>query len=194
MRLSIFFIFLIFILTGCSSVKTYKSPISLGNIKSSERFQLRVRTGDPVMDNLVYEMAFQQFGNDLPLKESEPYTGFMEITFVSSDQSAFVGSSTSLSVINANGQGWYTGKGLVGSTAKISSMGTSISSGTTLTWQNSTMLIVLKKTDSTRLWMADYNYKGGWEMSGFVVNTPDEAARLVLERLKEKFEDDFYDP
>jgi hypothetical protein len=53
------------------------------------------------------------------------------------------------------------------------------------------MMIVLKKTDGTRLWTADYNYKGGMEMSGFVVNTPDEAARLVLERLKDNFESDF---
>jgi hypothetical protein len=75
-----------FVLIGCSSVRTQKSPISLANIKSSERFQLKVRTGNPVIDNLVYEMAFQQFGNDLPLKETEPYTGAMEITFVSSDQ------------------------------------------------------------------------------------------------------------
>lgn len=70
-------------------------------------------------------------------------------------------------------------------------IGTFVSSGAVLTWQNSTMMIVLKKTDGTRLWTADYNYKGGMEMSGFVVNTPDEAARLVLERLKDNFESDF---
>lgn len=182
MRKSILFIFLIFFLSGCSSVKTYKAPVSLATIKSSERFQLKVHTGNPTMDNLIYEMALQQFGSVLPLKESEPYTGFMEITFVSSDQSSFIGSSTS----------WYTGSSQIGrGTASVAGMGTNISSGSVLTWQNSTMIIVLKKTDGTRLWTADYNYKGGMEMSGFVVNTPHEASRLVLERLKENFDDDF---
>jgi hypothetical protein len=191
MRQSIFFIFLIFFLNGCSSIKTHKAPISLAKIKSSERFQLKVRTGNPIMDNLVYEMAFQQFGNDLPLKESEPYTGVMEITFVSSDQSSFIGSSTSIGIANSSGNAWYTGSGRIGGTVRAAAIGTNMSSGTVLTWQNSTMMIVLKKADGTRLWTADYNYKGGMEMSGFVVNTPDEASRLVLERLKENFENDF---
>ncbi|MEI6779422.1 MAG: hypothetical protein WCQ21_00750 [Verrucomicrobiota bacterium] len=53
------------------------------------------------------------------------------------------------------------------------------------------MLIVVKKGDGERIWTADYKYKGGWEMSGWVVNTPDEAARLVIKRLKKKFDNDF---
>lgn len=146
-----------------------------------------VRTGNPVMDQLVYEMAFQQFGDALPLREAEPYTGTMEITFVSSDQSAYMGSSTSIGATNVLSSGWYTGKGHLRGVG----VRTSVSSGTTLIWQNSTMMIVLKKATGERLWSADYNYKGGWEMSGFVVNTPDEAARLVLSRLKENFLSDF---
>lgn len=53
------------------------------------------------------------------------------------------------------------------------------------------MLIVVKKGDGERIWTADYKYKGGWEMSGWVVNTPDEAARLVIKRLKKKFDNNF---
>ena len=49
------------------------------------------------------------------------------------------------------------------------------------------MLAVLRRADGERLWSADYNYKGGWEMSGWVVNTPDEAARLVTKRLKARY-------
>jgi len=53
------------------------------------------------------------------------------------------------------------------------------------------MLIVLKKSGGERIWTADYKYKGGWEMSGFSVNTPDEAARLLIKRLRNKFRNDF---
>jgi len=143
------------------------------------------------MDKLVYEMAYQQFGSLLPLKEKEPYTGVMEITFVSSDQSAFVGASSTVGSATAYGSGWYTSSGYVGGAVTATGSTSTISSGGVFTWQNSTMLIVLKKSDGERIWTADYNYKGGWEMSGFVVNTSDEAARLVLKRLKEKFESDF---
>ena len=66
-------------------------------------------------------------------------------------------------------------------------MGSTLSSGTFLEWQNSTMLAVLRRADGERLWSADYSYKGGWEMSGWVVNTPEEAARLVAKRLAARF-------
>jgi hypothetical protein len=115
----------------------------------------------------------------------------MEITFASSDQSWFAGSSSSMGSDTAYGSGWYNVTGYVGGTAALSGSSTTISSGGTFTWQNSTMLIVLKKSDGERIWTVDYNYKGGWEISGWVVNTPDEAARLVLKRLKEKFNKDF---
>ncbi|EIQ00887.1 hypothetical protein OpiT1DRAFT_05449 [Opitutaceae bacterium TAV1] len=65
------------------------------------------------------------------------------------------------------------------------------SHGSPFRWQNSTMIIVLKNNSGERLWLADYKYKGGWEFSGWVVNTPDEAARLLAERLKERFVKDF---
>jgi hypothetical protein len=143
------------------------------------------------MDKLVYEMAFLQFGDVLPLREQEPYTGVMEVTFASSDQSAFVGSSSTVGSATAYGSGWYSGSGYTGGTATVIGSSSTVSSGGTFTWQNSTMVIVLKRSDGQRIWTADYNYKGGWEMSGFSVNTPDEAARLVIKRLKNKLKNDF---
>lgn len=191
MRISIALASLAILFAGCSSVQTQKTNAPLSTIQASERFQLLVRTGNAVMDKLVYEMAYQQFSGLVPLREKEPYTGVMEITFASSDQSWFVGSSSTVGNATAYGSGWYSGTGYVGGTATVSGSSATVSSGGSFTWQNSTMLIVLKKEDGERLWTADYNYKGGWEMSGWVVNTPDEAARLVIKRLKQKFEDDF---
>jgi len=178
-------------LSGCSSVETQKTGAPLAKIQSSERFQLLVRTGNVVMDKLVYEMAYEQFSDVVPLREKEPYTGVMEVTFASSDQSWFVGGSSTVGNATAYGSGWYSRNGYAGGTATVTGTSSTISSGGAVTWQNSTMLIVLKKEDGERLWTADYNYKGGWELSGWVVNTPDEAARLVIKRLKQKFQDDF---
>ena len=191
MRTPIALTLLATLFSGCSSVQTQKTNAPLATIQSSERFQLLVRTGNVVMDKLVYEMAYQQFSGLVPLREKEPYTGVMEITFVSSDQTAFVGASSTLGNATAYGSGWYSRTGYIGGTATISGSSTTVSSSGSFTWQNSTMFIVLKKEDGERLWTADYNYKGGWEMSGWSVNTPDEAARLVIKRLKQKFEDDF---
>ena len=178
-------------LVGCSSVQTQKAAVPLASIQASERFQLMVRTGDGVMDKLVYEMAYQQFGGVLPLREKEPYTGVVEITFASSGQSMFLGTSTTTGSASAYGSGWYTGNGYVGGSAHVTGNSTTVTTGSTFQWQNSTMIIVIKKADGERIWSADYSYKGGWEMSGWVVNTPEEAARLVTKRLKEKFLQDF---
>lgn len=191
MRRIVIIISLLFAFAGCSTVETQRTNVPITSINQSERFQLLVRTGNTVMDKLVYEMTYQQFSGLLPLREKEPFTGVMEVTFASSDQSWFVSTSNTVGSATASGTGWYSGSGYVGGTATVSGTSTTVSSGGAFTWQNSTMFVVLKKADGQRLWTADYNYKGGWELSGWVVNTPDEAARLVVRRLRERFEHDF---
>jgi hypothetical protein len=178
------------LLVGCSSVETHRSAAPVSTIQQG-RFQLVVRTGNFVMDKLLYEMAYQQFSDVLPLREKEPYTGVLEITFASSDQSWFVGTSSTAGGATVSGSGWYSKNGYLNANATVTAQSTTVSSGGAFTWQNSTMLAALKTSDGERLWSADYNYKGGWEMSGWVVNTPDEAARLVVKRLKERFKGDF---
>lgn len=182
---------LFFTAGGCSTAHTQKTSLPLSTIQTSERFQLLVRTGNPTLDKLLYEMAYQQFSDILPLRENAAYTGIMEITFASSDQSW---SSQRLSTVrnaSAYGSGWYSGGGYVGGIASVTESSSAVTSGGVFTWQNSSMLVVLKKLDGERLWTADYNYKGGWEMSGWVVNTPEEAARLIVKRLRERFQSDF---
>ena len=191
MRTPLLLTLLALFLAGCSSVHTKKADASLSALQSSERFRLLVRTGNPVRDKLVYELAFQQFGELLPLREQEPFTGVMEITFASTDQNWVVGSSSTMGTTITYGSRWYSGSGYIGGPALIIDRSSTVTSGGTLTWQNSTMLVVLKKSDGQRIWTADYNYKGGWEMSGFSVNTPEEAARLVINRLKSKLKNDF---
>lgn len=168
-------------LAGCSTVETAGGGSVVTTALPTERIQLKVRTGDDQMDALVYELAYQQFSTVMPLREAPPYTSELEITFTSTGQSGFIGSSTTSVSGHSTTDGWYTGGRAVSTT---------LSSGTFLTWQNSTMLAVLKHVDGERMWSADYSYKGGWEMSGFVVNTPEEAARLIVKRLKVRFASD----
>jgi len=165
-------------LAACSTVETTGGGAGLIGNLPAERIQLKVRTGNDRMDAIVYEMAFQQFSKVMPLREAPPYTAALEVTFASTTQSGYLGSSSTVATGSATSTGWYTGGQVVAST---------LSSGTFLEWQNSTMLAVLKHADGERLWSADYSYKGGWEMSGWVVNTPEEAARLVARRLAARF-------
>lgn len=58
-------------------------------------------------------------------------------------------------------------------------------------WQNSTMLLIIKSKDGERLWTGEYNYKGGMELSGFWINSPTEAAKLISNRIVDKFVSDF---
>ncbi|MBS0411902.1 MAG: hypothetical protein JSR86_18430 [Proteobacteria bacterium] len=178
----------VFALGACSTVETSGAGLaSPSPTSSNDRIQLRVHTGNEHMDQVVYEIAYQQFSQVLPLREAEPYTGALEITFTSESQNAFLATSNAFTTGNGTANVWYTG-GHVGTvTANGSSTTTSVASGTTLEWQNSTMLAVLKNNDGARLWSADYSYKGGWELSGWVVNTPEEAARLVAKRLKAQY-------
>ena len=176
-------------LAACSSLQTTPSTGFHEIIGQGERFQLLVRSGNSAMDKLLYELAYEQFSTVVPLREKEPYTGTMEITFASSTQSAFLGSSSTVSNATAGASGWYTNTGYLGQASAVGSS-TTITSGGTFDWQNSIMIVVIKHSDGERLWSGDYNYKGGWEFSGFVVNTPEEAARLVAKRLKTKLEAD----
>lgn len=166
------------LLAGCSTVETSGTGLTSPNA-STDRIQLRVRTGNEQMDRTVYELVYQQFADVLPLREAPPYTGSFDVTFDSSTQSAFLGSSSTIA--STGSKGWYTGAGIVSGAASA------LSAGAVFDWQNSTMLAVLRGSDGGRLWSADYSYKGGWEMSGWVVNTPEEAARLVAKRLKARY-------
>lgn len=189
----IFFLFpvlLLLVLNACSSMQTYSNFRDALMIVKNQSYQVRVRTGNEVMDKLVYEFAYLELGKYLPIAEQGSFTGTLDIIFSSSSESAFIGSSAGYATTTGYVNGWYTGSGYIGATGSASTVSSGISSGGTFTWQNSTMLVILKDSSGKRLWSADYKYKGGWEMSGWSVNTPQEAARLCIERVAEKLKQD----
>ena len=174
------------LLTACSSVQTSGLVQSAPTFDKTERIELRVQTGNPQIDRILYEAAFQQFSDVMPLREREPYSGTFDLTFTSTTQSAFVGSSSSTSSYNGTVTGWY-GPSNYSAALNGSSNTATVSSGSVFNWQNSVMTAILRDSDGERLWSATYDYKGGWEMSGYTVNTPAEAAVLVAKRLKKQY-------
>lgn len=174
---------------GCSTMEVSQDRSSASDIRRY-RYQLGVRTGNQLMDQMVFEQARLHLGKVIEITEEEPRdSGAVEITFASSSQSAFVGSSAAFANTTGYVNGWYTGNAASFS-GSASTVATSVTTGSTLTWQNSTMFVTLKNPEGKRLWTTQYNYKGGWEFSGWVVNTPDEASNLCLKRIAERLSKD----
>jgi hypothetical protein len=181
MRLSSICVAAQFLLAACSSLS--QSPVSTANgpIRRDQTYVLAVQTGNPAFDKLLYEHCYREFSKTLPIVESGAYTGVVEVSFVTSGQGYTMQTTNSYS--SASTQGWFSGYSGYGY-ATASGTTTGITTGSVFQWQNSTMLVVVRN-HGNRVWSADYQYKGGWELSGFYVNTPDEAARLCARRLGE---------
>ena len=175
--------------SGCSSMQT--TAKNKGEVKLSTygSYTVQVRTPSPSLSSLVYEFAVQEFSKSLDIAEKEKGKGTIEVTFSSQGESAFMGSSTTTANAQAYGSGWYTGNTYYNSVV-VQGQATTFSSGGSFTWQNSTLFVVVRDADGHRLYSADYKYKGGWEFSGWVVNTPEEAARLCIERVHKQMSKD----
>ena len=170
------------LLTGCSSMQTTVGKGAHEKLTNDGPFEIRVHTPSASLSAFVYEFAVQEFGKSLDIAETKPGKSVIEITFASQGESAFVGSASTVASTQTYGSGWYTGNTYYGS-ASTTGAATTLSSGGSFTWQNSTLFVVVRDARGHRIYSADYNYKGGWELSGWVVNTPEEAAHLCIERV-----------
>ena len=165
-------------LASCSTVETTGGGAGRIAQLPSDHFQLKVQTGDDRMDAAIYEVIYQQFSRVMPLRHAPPFTGSLEITFASTGQSSLQGVSAKAAKGRARSSRWYTGGRTAGATP---------AHATFLAWQDSTMDAVLTRGDAEPIWTANYSYKGGYEFSGFVIDTPEKAARLVARRLAMRF-------
>lgn len=195
----------VLILCGCSSVDSTRSVTSLADIGKDHRLRLLVQTPSGLTDKLIYEQVYAKFTPALPLVEREPYTGVVEVTFTSNTRGYFIGSTSSSTQVDVTSTGWYDGRGYVDAlgtlhvsgttsgTASATAKTSSVSTSSAVIWQDGIMLMIVKDADGRRIWFGDYKYKGGWEMSGFTVNTAEEAGRLLVKRLYDRFRKDFPD-
>jgi hypothetical protein len=179
-RLLSILILILITLTGCSAMQIYSGSQDIQTLLENQAYQLRVRTGNEMIDKAVYEFAFNEFSKYLPIAEKELYTGTLDVLFFSTPKTALFESS-----------GWYTEDGYVGARDSSFTGDRSVVSGETITWQDSTTVVTIKNKDGKKLWSADYTYKGRWELSGFVANTPQEVARLCIKRIARRMKKGF---
>jgi hypothetical protein len=180
MKISYLPLLMIPVLSACSTMESAPVKGEIQKLGTNGPYAVVVKAG--AISPIVYEYAIREFGKKLEVTEGADSKGRIEITFASTSDSAWVGVATSTSVTNFNGNGWYSGN-IAYANGQVTTAGSSISSGSSLTWQNSTMLVVIRDAEGKRVWTADYVYKGGWELSGFYVNTAEEAARYTLQKV-----------
>ncbi len=143
------------------------------------------------MDKLVYELAYIQFGKYLPISEEEPFTGFIEILFMSTSNKWLKGPVAGYKINLIYGNSWYTGDETFSFNVHNQPIGMEITPGGVFAWQNSNMSVTLRDINGKKLWSAHYHYKGRQEFSGLSVKTADAAAHLCLYRIIDYFMKDY---
>ena len=183
---------------------TRKQAPNLSSVTAHKTYQVRVKTGNLVMDKIAFEFAHDAFGKYLVLSREEPYTGYIDITFTSSLQTPF----TWPSLINwaypfrwskpeyqtnvAYGNAWYTGNDKIGTKGISQFTETGINPDNALTWHNGKISVTLKDMEKRKLWSADYEYKGGWNPTrAFYIYSAEGAVKQCILAILEKFETDY---
>ena len=175
------------LLSGCSTMSS--TPVSGGSVQLTANGPYAVVVNAGGLSPIVYEFAVREFGIRLPVTETNDAKGRIEVTFSTSTDGVIFSTASTTSTSSLNANVWYSRNSAV---ASGSAQTYAVAASTTgaLTWQNSSALVVIRDKDGKRLWSADYAYKGGWELSGFYVNTPEEAARFCVKKLREQLERD----
>jgi len=174
---------------GCSTSHTYKVHGNLNELTEREGYQLKVKSGNYSIDKAIYAAANKYFGQRIPIKKNGPFGGIINITF-SAGKQTYIGVQPGFETNQNVRECWYSGNGYEGND-KDCKLATEVVSGSLLTWQNALMVIMIKDMDNNVFWSADYTYRGGYELSGFVVNSADKAAELSIKRLAGTFDIDF---
>jgi len=174
-------------LYACSSVWSHKKTSNLPAIVVNKTYQVRVRSGNHAIDKLIYEYTSARFGKYLRISDKGPFTNLVEIEFGSTSKS--INGTAAGYIENVYyGNKWYTGGG---SPEGSRVPGDEITPGGILVRQDSHMVLTIKNIEGDQLWMAVYDYKWSSDLSGIYVSRADEAAKISLEKLAGRFEEDF---
>jgi len=162
------------LLVACGA-RLEADPLQDAHALLAGRYRLLVHTDSPTLDRLVYEAALRRLGGLLPLTESEPSDGSVEITFSSSTAGAPLGVGTG---VGHSSGGWYSGHS-TGISLGLSAAGE-------LTWQNSVMVVTVQDAAGGRLWSATCRHRGslGWGNSGD--SAGERAACRCLDAIAER--------
>ena len=176
---------------SCSTMNSARQATNLSTLTANKAYQLRVRSGNIALDSIIHDYASMRFGTYLQLTGREPFNGYIEIVFTNDLKKGFFGSASGYAVNMQYGGSWFTGDDTAWSNIYHPSSGMEITPSGVLSWQNSSIVVIIKDLEGNSLWKARYDYKGGSELSGLYVKTADEAARISLDRIIGQFEKDF---
>lgn len=182
---------LIVMVSSCSTMRTEKSADTFSALADNQPYQVRVRSGHPIMDRIIYDSASLEFGRYLAISETDSYRGTIEIIFAGSWGSTFLDSTSDFSTSSVSGNAWYTGNGYIGLSGSDSADESGSASANAAVAKKTTMHVTIKGSHAERLWTADYKYKRDLELSGFSTDTEEKVARLCIKRIVEKLTDDF---
>ena len=184
--------FIIFsMLIACSTIKTNKQAHTYSTVTDKNSYQVRVRSGNLMLDRIIYEAATKEFGKYLHISGQDSFTGFIDITFVCKAKRGITGSSPGYINNVVYGNSWYTGDETAHKGSGFSSSLSESRSIGMFNIQKSNMIAVIKKINGLQFWDAQDAYNGVSDFSRLFIQTVDETALFSLERIINQFKNDF---
>jgi hypothetical protein len=190
-KLFLFILFIFNILIACSTIKTDKQAYSYSTVTDKNSYQVRIRSGNIMLDSIIYDAATKEFGKYLHISGEESVTGFIDIIFICKAKRGITGSSPGCIHNVVYGNSWYTGDKTVNTSSEISSTVSGSRSVGMFNLQKSNMIVVIKRKNGQQFWGAQDAYNGVSDFSRLFVQTVDETAIFALERIIDQFKNDF---
>lgn len=188
----LFFTVIIFsILITCTTITTNKQAYTYSTVTDKNSYQVRVRSGNLMLDRVIHEEATKEFGKYLQISGQDSFTGFIDITFICKAKRGITGSSPGYINNVVYGNSWYTGDERVNKGSGFSSSMSGSKSIGMFNLQKSNMMIVIKNKNGSQFWSAQDAYSGVSDFSRLFVQTVDETAIFSIERLITEFKNDF---
>lgn len=168
---------------GCSGIKVETSAlVPPEQITAGKKYLLRVQTGDGMLNQFLYEYAYQELSRFLILVEKpEAANGTVDILFTTTASHTTVRNGTQIGASDS----WYTGLGH----AVGLGIGSSRSTSRVKTQQMSAMIAAVKDQEGRRLWWANLDLSGQTSVA-----TPSEAARHLAKELGLAMESSSFKP
>lgn len=171
--------------SGCSTVDSTGPGTSVGYLQAHHTLEVQAHAEDASLSRLVRDLAFAQFRDVLPLREQGPFTGTVRIEFSSVARTDTLGTASPSPEVRPYGAGGYArGAGEAAPTPRTAPDPAQV-------WLESVMTMTVADTKGRRFWHASGRYNGGVERTGFTVKSAEGTVPVLIQRLHDRFKQDF---
>ena len=181
--LKIYLIFNLLSFLSCSTMTVYSNLDQTRYSSAYSNFNMIVKSGDKILNDYINNIAYFEFSKYVPINEQRNQTGILEVIYQSNDDKVKDISKTSYSDTGTYGEVNPNYRGGLDVNKQETTVKNEQTTVRVFNFQNSTMFVVMKDLQGNRIWAANYNYKGSTELTGVLVNTPQEAAKLCIEKI-----------